>query len=174
MKTKTIFSILAILALLILPRISSAQFTVGGSPGVYNALTNLTTWEVRPADGATAATNISTAQAQWCPVGLAGYGVAIKSYATNAALTTNTWIVLEHGVSISGTIQPITNNNVTVVLLPRGVATNTYFTNFVGNSSAVFGNVTHVRAKNIMQTNGVIGGSLAGTLFVEAFVVTSK
>jgi len=166
---------LAVIALTVIN--ASAQFSVGGgAPGVYNALTNAAgvTWEVRPAAGGGAATNILTAQAQWVPVGIFGYGVAIKSYATNAALTTNVWITMEHGVNINGTVQPITNNNVTVVLLPRGVATNTYFTNFTASTSATIGNVTHVRAKDIMQTNGLIGSSLAGTLFIESFAITTK
>ncbi len=146
-----------------------AQFVTGPVP--FNAVTNAGTWEIRPADGGGAATNIATAQARWATVGRDGVGVAIKSYATNAALTTNVWFTLEFGVDMGATqgIQPITNNTVTVVLLPRGVATNTYYTNFVATSSATIGNVSAVRIKNVMQTNGVIGGSLAGTLFVEKF-----
>lgn len=174
---KKLTFILAAIALALTAFKASAQFSVGGgSPGVYNALTNAAgvTWEVRPAAGGGAATNISTAQAQWVPVGTFGHGVAIKSYGTNAALTTNVWITMEYGVNINGTVQPITNNNVTVVLLPRGVATNTYFTNFALSTSATAGNVTHVRAKDIMQTNGLIGSSLAGTLFIESFAITTK
>lgn len=145
-----------------------AQFVTG--PTVSSMVTNTGTWEIRPADGGGAATNIATTQALWQTVGRDGFGVFVKSYATNAALTTNVWFTLEFGVRGNA----ITNNNVTVVVLPRGVATNGYYTNFVGSTSATFGNVEQVRLKNVMQTNGVIGGSLAGTLFVEKFQILSR
>lgn len=148
---------------------AAAQFGAAGS-GI-SAITNLGTWAVAPADGGGAATNIPTTQARWVPLGAQGFGVAIKSYATNAALTTNVWITLEF--TADGTYA-ITNNNVTVVLLPRGTATNVYYTNFVLSSSATIGSVYAVRAKNIMQTNGVIGGSLAGNLFIESFLINTR
>lgn len=164
---KTLLTIAALAGLLV----SSVQAQFVSPVAVFNAVTNTGTWEIRPADGGGAATNVPTTQAKWVTVGKDGFGVAIKSYATNAALTTNTWFTLEF--SHDG-VNAITNNNVTVVLLPRGTATNVYFTNFVANSSAVFGNVGAVRIKNVMQTNGVIGGSLAGTLFVEKFHITTR
>ena len=163
---------LALLAALALAFSASAQFTIG--PNVKSAITNAGTWAIAPAAGGGVSTNVATTQANWVTIGESGYGVAIKSYATNAALTTNVWFILEHGVAMGSAIQPITNNNVTVVLLPRGVATNTYFTNFVTSSSATIGNVTAVRIKDVMQTNGLIGGSVAGTLFIENFVITTR
>lgn len=150
--------------------------TWAASPATpFYALTNRTvTWVVAPAAGGSPATNVPTAQALVVPVGPNGFGVGIKSFGTNAALTTNTWITIESGILDSGgTFYPITNNNVTVVLLPRGVATNTYYTNFVMSTSATLGNVTAVRVKDIMQTNGLIGSSLAGNLFIERFWITT-
>lgn len=139
-------------------------------PTIYNAVSNVGTWEIRPGAGGSPATNVPTTQARWVPVGRNGFGVAIKSFATNAALTTNTWFTLEF--SHDG-VNAITNNNVTVVLLPRGVATNVYYTNFVTATSATIGNVGAVRIKDVMQTNGLIGSSLAGTLFVEKFHINT-
>lgn len=161
--------LLTLLAVCLIAIPAKAQFNNALSGAT--AITNTGTWAVAPADGGGAATNISTAQAVWVPVGALGFGVAIKSYGTNAALTTNVWIDLEF--TADGT-NPITNNNVTVVLLPRGVATNVYYTNFVTHTSAGIGNVYAVRAKKIMQTNGVIGGSLAGNLFIESFRINTR
>jgi len=154
---------------------SNTKAQVSGGPvstvTIYNAVTNIGTWEIRPAAGGGAATNVPTTQARWIPVGPQGFGVAIKSFATNAALTTNVWFTLEF--SADG-VNAITNNNVTVVQLPRGVATNVYYTNFVTPTSATIGNVGAVRIKDVMQTNGLIGSSLAGTLFVEQFYITTR
>lgn len=148
-----------------------AQFVQG--PAHFSAITNQTTWQIRPADGGGAATNIATTQATWCQVGGNGFGVLVKAYGTNAALTTNTWFTLEYGVAVSGTIYPVSNSAPVVVYLPVGVATNTYYTNIV-NTTANSGNIDAVRLKSVMQTNGVIGGSLAGNLFVEKFVITTR
>lgn len=166
---KTFLAIVSALALLACS--VTAQQIQG--PITLNAITNQGTWEIRPADGGGAATNVPTTQARWVTVGKDGFGVAVKSYATNAALTTNVWFVLEFGHVDSTGVYPATNNNVTVVVLPRGTATNVYYTNFTANT-ATYGNIGAVRIKNVMQTNGVIGGSLAGTLFVEKFHITGR
>ncbi len=144
-------------------------------PTPKSAVTNAGTWEIRPAAGGGVSTNIPTTQANWCVVGRDGFGVAIKSYATNAALTTNVWFTLEF---TADGVNAITNNNLTVVLLPRGVATNTYYTNFATGPGATFqathGNIAAVRLKDVMQTNGLIGSALAGTLFVEKFTILGR
>jgi hypothetical protein len=150
-----------------------AQQVTGPVPksGITNAVNNTNTvWQIRPA-AVNGITNVSTAQAVWVPVGRDGFGVAIKSYGTNAALTTNVWFILEF---TADGVNAITNNNVTICHLPRGVATNVYYTNFVASTSATFGNISAVRIKSVDQTNGVIGGSLAGTLFVEKFTFLSR
>lgn len=160
--------ILALSVIWLSALIASAQYL---PPTQYSAISNATTWAVIPAAGGSAATNMSLAQAPWVPVGGQGFGVAIKSFGTNAALTTNVWFVLEF--SADG-VNAITNANVTVVQLPTGVATNTYYTNFVLSTSATIGNVASVRIKNVMQTNGLIGSSLAGALFVEKFLINTR
>lgn len=158
--------ILTLLAIVMLHSAASAQFLSS-----YSAITNAGNWLITPAAGASPATNVALAQAPWVPVGGSGFGVAIKSFATNAALTTNTWFTLEF---TADGVNAITNNNVTVVLLPRGVATNVYYTNFVTSSSATIGQVAAVRIKDVMQTNGLIGSSLAGNLFVESFRINTR
>lgn len=163
----------AALAFIFIASNTKAQVSGGpvSGPTIYNAVSNAGTWEIRPAAGGGAATNVPTTQARWVPVGPNGFGVGIKSYATNAALTTNVWFTLEF---THDGVNAITNNTVTVVLLPRGVATNVYYTNFVTSSSATIGNVGAVRIKDVMQTNGLIGSSLAGTLFVEQFYINTR
>ncbi len=168
---KTLLSSIA--AVLLFVGVASAQISGGpvAGPVVYNAVTNVGTWAIAPAAGGGVSTNVPTTQARWVPVGADGFGVGIKSFATNAALTTNVWFILEFS---NDGVNAITNNNVTVVLLPRGTATNTYYTNFVANTSATIGNVGAVRIKDVMQTNGLIGSSLAGTLFVEQFYINTR
>lgn len=163
----------ASLALLSFVATASAQISGGpvSGPTIYSAVTNVGTWEIRPAAGGGVSTNVPTTQARWVPVGPNGFSVYVKSFATNAALTTNVWFTLE--CSGDG-VNAATNNNLTVVVLPRGVATNTYYTNFVTSSSAVIGNIGAVRIKDVMQTNGLIGSSLAGTLFVEQFYINTR
>lgn len=161
-------TLLSIAATLMFAVMAQAQFL---SPSQFQAITNSGNWLITPAAGGSPATNVALAQAPWVPVGGVGFGVAIKSFATNAALTTNVWFTLEF--SADG-VNAITNNNVTVVLLPRGVATNTYYTNFVLNTSATIGQVASVRIKDVMQTNGLIGSSLAGNLFVEKFLINTR
>jgi len=163
----TALFLIVLASLAMLP--AGAQFIAGAN--LYNAVTNIGTWEIRPAAGGGVSTNVPTGQARWVTVGKDGFGVAIKSYATNAALTTNVWFTLEF--SADG-VNAITNNNITVVQLPRGTATNVYFTNFVLSTSATIGNVMAVRIKDVMQTNGLIGSALAGTLFVEKFQITTR
>lgn len=157
--------ILTLLAIMIASNVSAQWLQQ------FSAISNTTTWAVIPAAGGGAATNMSLAQAPWVPIGAQGFGVAIKSFGTNAALTTNNWFVMEF--SADG-VNAITNVNVTVVQLPTGVATNTYYTNFVSSTSATFGQASHVRIKNVMQTNGLIGSSLAGALFVERFLINTR
>jgi len=141
------------------------------APTRINAITNAGTWVIAPSNGATVAVNVPVTQAKWVPIGLQGFGVTIKAFATNAALTTNCWFTLEFS---SDGVNAITNNNVTVVYLPTGVATNSYHTNFATSTSALLGNLAAVRLKNVMQTNGVVGSSLAGNLFVEKFIISTR
>ena len=147
-----------------------AQFVPG--PTIFNAITNTGTWTIAPADGGGAATNVPTTQARTVPIGPSGFGVFVRAYGTNAALTTNTWFVLE--TSPNGT-DWTSNTTLTVVFLPTGVATNQYYTNFNAQTAGLnILNATAVRIKNVMQTNGVIGGSLAGNLFVEKFQINTR
>lgn len=164
--------LLTLLAVFAIVGIASAQYVQG--PIVINALTNAGTWTVMPADGGGAATNVPTTQAKWVPVGPNGFGVFIKGYGTNAALTTNVWITLEPGIQRpNGTIWPVSNALPVVVYLPTGTATNRYYTNFA-STTLNLGNISAVRVKSIMQTNGVVGGSLAGALFVEEFNISTR
>jgi hypothetical protein len=171
--------ILAILALFAAVLSAQAQFIAG--PTRVSAITNAGTWAIAPADGGGAATNVPTGQvhATGVTIGANGFGVTVKAYGTNAALTTNTWFVLEATsgtLTTASTLAPISNQTYTVVFLPVGVATNVYYTNFDSRSAALInlGNVAAVRIKNVMQTNGVIGGSLAGNLFVEKFEINAR
>lgn len=165
---KTILSLIAVIGLS--ATLAHAQFTQ--PPVVRSAITNSGTWEVRPsANDGNGSTNVATTQAQWVVVGRDGFGVAVKSYGTNAALTTNAAFTLEF--SADG-VNAITNASVVVQVLPRGVATNTYYTNFVTSTSALLGNVAAVRIKNYANTNGLIGASVAGTLFVEKFTFLTR
>jgi hypothetical protein len=148
---------------------ANAQFVSG--PSKFSMITNAGTWTVAASNGATVAVNIPSTQAPWITVGKDSFGVYVKAYATNAAHTTNTWFTLE--CSADG-VNAITNNTLTVCYLPTGVATNTYYTNFVISTSALLGNIQAVRLKNVMSTNGVIGSSLAGNLFVEQFRLNTR
>lgn len=159
-------ALVATAALVTVPQAAAADM-------ITNALGSRV-WTVPASNGATVAVNMTAAQAPWVPVGATGFGVTINAYATNAAHTTNTWFTLELGVGSTHGVLAITNNNLTVCYLPRGVATNTYHTNFVLNTSALLGNVTHARVKDCMSTNGVIGGSLAGNLFIREFLLNSR
>ena len=161
--------LITLIALLGIVAGAQAQFIQG--PAQFRAITNAGTWTPGASNGATAAVSLSAAQAPWVPVGANGFAVTIKAYATNAALTTNVWFVLE---SSADGVNAITNNTVTVAYLPTGVATNSYHTNFVTSTSALLGNITAVRLKSYQQTNGVIGGSLAGNLFVEKFIISTR
>ena len=163
---KTLIAILMVLGFV---AATEAQFIQG--PAQFRAITNAGTWTPGASNGATAAVSLSAAQAPWVPVGANGFAATIKAYATNAALTTNVWFVLE--CSADG-VNAITNNNLTIAYLPTGVATNSYHTNFVTSSSALIGNITAIRLKSYQQTNGVIGGSLAGNLFVEKFIISTR
>ena len=169
--TRPLFRLLplALLALLALPLLAPAQFVSG--PAKFSVITNSGTWTVPASNGATVAVNIPLAQAPWVTVGASSFSVAIKAYATNAAHTTNTWFVLE--TSADG-VNAVTNNTLTVVYLPTGVATNTYFTNFYILTDALRGNIQAVRLKNVMSTNGIIGSSLAGNLFIEKFFINTR
>ena len=157
---------------LLLTLVTAPAQQVSG-PVVKSALSNAATWTVFGSNGATVAQNIPALQGRWVPVGANGFAVAIKAYATNAALTTNVWFTLEF---TADGVNAITNNNVSVVYLPTGVATNTYFTNFYTPTDALRGNVAAVRIKNVMQTNGLPSGAapLAGNLFVEKFQILSR
>jgi hypothetical protein len=148
-----------------------AQFVQG--PVVRSVITNLTTLAIPPADGATTgATNITSyTTTSWLPVGKDGFGFAIKAYGTNAALTTNVWFVFV--TSPDGVLEN-TNQTITVAYLPLGVATNTYYTNIVTSTSANYGNISAVKLKTVTQTNGLVGGSLAGRLFIEKFYITTR
>ena len=128
---KTFISLIALLGIV---AGAQAQFIQG--PAQFRAITNAGTWTPGASNGATAAVSLSAAQAPWVPVGANGFAVTIKAYATNAALTTNVWFVLE--------------------------------------SSADGVNITAVRLKSVQQTNGVIGGSLAGNLFVEKVIISTR
>ncbi len=164
-------TLLALITVLSLTFAASAQFVQG--PVIKSAITNLTTLAIPPADGATTgATNITSyTTPNWIPVGKDGFAVAIKSYATNAALTTNVWWLLE--TSHDG-VNPNTNATITIAQLPQGVATNTYFTNIVLSTSAVYGNIAAVRIQKVTQTNGLVGGALAGRLFIEKFNIITR
>lgn len=141
-------------------------------PTIKSAITNVGTWEVRPsANDGNGSTNVPTGQAPWVVVGRDGFGVAVKSYGTNAALTTNAAFTLEF---TADGVNAITNTTVVVQVLPRGTATNVYYTNFVTSTSATLGNVSAVRIKNYANTNGLIGTALAGTLFIEKFQFLSR
>ena len=161
--------IISLIALLGVVAGAQAQFIQG--PSQFRAITNTSTWSPGASNGATAAVSLSAAQAPWVPVGASGFAVTIRARATNAALTTNVWFVLE---TSSDGIYANTNNNLTVCYLPTGVATNSYHTNFVTSTSALLGNITAVRLKSYQQTNGVIGGSLAGDLFVDKFIISTR
>ena len=164
-------ALLTFIAVLSIVASASAQFVQG--PVIKSVLTNLTTLAIPPADGATtAATNITSySTPNWIPVGKDGFAIAIKSYGTNAALTTNVWWLFE--TSHNG-VDPNTNATFTVVQLPQGVATNTYFTNFVLSTSAVYGNIAAIRLQKVTQTNGLVGSSVAGRLFIEKFNVITR
>lgn len=167
---KKLISTIAIAAF-VLAFVTSVQAQFIPGPAQFRAITNAGKWTPGASNGATAAVSLSAAQAPWVPVGAQGFAVSIKAYGTNAALTTNVWFVLE---SSADGVNAITNNNVTVCYLPTGTATNTYHTNFVTATSALLGNITAVRLKSYQQTNGVIGGSLAGNLFVEKFIISTR
>ncbi|MEY2409069.1 MAG: hypothetical protein QOF48_1739 [Verrucomicrobiota bacterium] len=159
--------ILAILSLFT-PTAARAQYV----PPVtrWSAITNTGTWTMPASNGATVAVNAPLTQFPWVIVGSSGFGLGIMAYATNAAHTTNTWFTLE--TSVDG-VNAVTNNNLTVCYLPTGVATNTYFTNFQ-TTLANLGNISAVRVKNFMSTNGAVGGSLAGNLFVQKILITTR
>jgi hypothetical protein len=165
---KTLLKTLAVIAAFVA---ISAQAQFIQAPSRYSAISNASTWTVNASNGATVAVNVPLAQAPWVPIGGQGFAVSIKAFATNAALTTNCWFTLEF---TSDGVNAITNNTVTVVYLPTGVATNTYHTNFATSTSALLGNLAAVRIKNVMQTNGVVGSSLAGNLFVEKFTISTR
>ncbi len=167
MKTK--FKLLAVLGLLAFTA-ATVQAQLLQGPAMFSVVTNIGTWAIAPAAGGGVATNVPTTQAKWCQVGANGFGVLIKAYATNAALTTNVWFTLE---TTADGINANSNTTYTICYLPNGVATNTYFTNIVSTTANV-GNIAAVRLKDVMQTNGLIGSSLAGRLFVEKFTVGSR
>ena|SRR5437867_865154 len=111
---KRMKKILAALSITMLAFAASAQFITGAfGPSL---ITNTSTLAIAPAAGGSPATNFSLAQCPFVTVGQNGFGVGIKSFGTNAALTTNTWITLEF---TGDGVNAITNNNVVVVLLPR-------------------------------------------------------
>ncbi len=167
MKTK--FKLLAVLGLVAFTAATAqAQFVQG--PALFSAVTNASTWAILPAAGGGVSTNVPTGQARWCPVGQNGFGVLVKAYATNAALTTNVWFTLE---TTTDGINANSNTVYTVAFLPNGVATNTYYTNIVATTANV-GNIAAVRIKDVMQTNGLVGSSLAGRLFVEKFIISTR
>ena len=163
---KPLFGILAMVALVFS---ANAQFVQG--PITSRLITNQTTWMNVSSNGGTVAANLPLTQAPWITVGGTGFGVGIKAYATNAALTTNVWLTI--ALSADG-VNDITNTTLTVCYLPRGTATNTYYTNFVLNTSATIGNIAAVRVKDIMSTNGIVGGSLAGNLFIEKLYISTR
>lgn len=146
-----------------------AQFVQG--PSRFNMLTNTGTWMNVSSNGGTVAANFPLTQAPWIPVGGNGFGIALKGFATNAALTTNIFFTIEF--SADG-VNAITNTTATVVFLPTGVATNTYYTNFPIATSVTLGNIAAARLKNIMSTNGVVGGSLAGNMFFERIYLNTR
>ena len=166
---KTYFAIITALTLLALQ--ASAQFVQG--PVTKSMITNLTTLAIPGADGATTeSTNITTyTTPNWIPVGKDGFGVWIKSYATNAALTTNVWWLLV--TSPDGLVEN-TNQTITICQIPIGTATNTYYTNIVTSTSALYGNIAAVKIKKVTQTNGLAGASLAGRLFIESFKLNTR
>lgn len=163
---KTFISLIALLGIV---AGAQAQFIQG--PAQFRAITNAGTWTPGASNGGTAAVSLPLAAAPWVPVGANGFAVTIKAYATNAALTTNVWFLIE---SSADGVNAITNNVLTVAYLPTGVATSSYHTNFVTSTSALLGNITAVRLKSVQQTNGVIGGSLAGNLFVEKIIISTR
>ncbi len=162
-------TILSVLTLALLAFSANAQFVQG--PARYNMLTNQGTWMNVSSNGATVAAGLPLTQAPWIPVGGTGFGIGLKAYATNAAATTNIWFTVE----LSGDgVNAITNNTLSVVYLPRGVATNTYYTNFPIATSATLGNIAAVRLKDVMSTNGIVGSSLAGNIFFERIYLNTR
>lgn len=162
-----------ILGILIAVLTSAAAYGQGfiQPPSRYNMLTNVGTWMNISSNAATVAANLPATQAPWIPVGGTGFGVGIKAYATNAAFTTNVWFTLQ----LSGDgVNAITNTTLTVCYLPRGVSTNTYYTNFPISASATLGNIAAVRIKDVMSTNGEVGTTLAGNLFVERIYINTR
>ncbi len=167
---KTLFSILTLLSVAFGAHAQQGGGFVTG-PSRFNLLTNQTTWMNVSSNGGTVAANMPLTQAPWVQVGGIGFGVGIKAYATNAALTTNVWFTI--ALSADG-VNEITNTSLSVVYLPRGTATNTYYTNFVLNTSATLGNIVAARVKNVMSTNGEVGSALSGNLFVEKFYLNTR
>lgn len=162
-------NLLTILALVFAGFSAQAQFVQG--PARASMITNRTDWQVLPGvNGSGGTTNISTSQALWCPVGPQGFGVFVRGYGTNAAMTTNVIFTLE--TSADG-VNAISNINYDVVFLCAGVATNNFWTNFPPTVNGV-GNISAVRLKSYVNTNGLVGTALAGRLFVEKIAINTR
>lgn len=146
----------------------SAQFVAG--PNIKAAITNLPV-QIYGSNGATAYVPWSTyGTAPSVAIGKDGFGVTINAAGTNAALTTNVFFLLAtsgDGVNFA------TNNLITIAYIPPGTGYRPQYTN-IANTVANVGNATFVRLYTVLQTNGVDGSSLAGSLFVTNFNISTR
>lgn len=160
----------SILLLAITCLVANAQFVSG--PSKFSMVTNAGTLVLMPSIVGAPATNFPNAQVPWVTVGANGFAVWVRSFGTNAAMTTN--VVFDLECSSDG-VNPNTNMNIAIVVPPKGTTTNTFHTNIVTQTSATLGNLAAVRLRSFANTNGLFGGaSVAGALFVERIAVNTR